>query len=368
MSMRSRLIIIVLLFPLLTISFIAVSPIRLASEPSLGLVSLVAPGEASTQQDAAGIAHEWFREPTSRFLATSRTAEHVVVMDHRAWQAVQISDPLRLDRSDAGAVTLIDGAPAVLRAGHDPARLVDQPAAVLRGSQVFAIDRDGSGFAWLDGNMNVAGQIRLAGPIVALETSPGHLWVADALGFVYLFDGSDAEQPGEFVSLRRPTLESGGAVYGLSVNPDGRAAVVEGLHPARVTILNRSGEDITAREVLRLDGSMNRPRHITWVSDDLLLETERGVARIDAGSGDITPRDLPGRVVGLGWLESLDLILVLTDSYASDARSRLHILYADDLSELSTLVFPAPAYSLSYDGRLVSIGLEDVVLLYEVSD
>ncbi len=366
--MRSRLIIIVLLFPLLTMAFIAVSPIRLASEPSLGLLSLIAPEGASTQQAAAGIVHEWFREPAPRFRATSRTAEHVVVMDHRAWRAVQIADPLRLDRSDAGAVTLIDGTPAVLRAGHAPVRLVSQPAAVLRGNQVFAIDRDGSGFAWLDGSMEVAGQIRLAGPIVALETSPGHVWVADALGFVYLFDGSEAEQAGELVSLRRPSIESQGAVYGLSVNPDGRAAVVEGLHPTRVAILRRGGEDIISREVMRLDSSMNRSRHITWVSDDLLLETESGVARIDAGSGDITHRELPGRVVGLGWLESLDLLLVLTDSYASDARSRLHILYADDLSELSTLVFPAAAYSLSYDGRLVSIGLEEVVLLYEFSD
>ncbi len=366
MTMRTRLIISSLLFPLLTIFFLSVSPIRLITEPGLELVAHIVPVPADGESSTAQTAVSWLRVPDAAFSGTARTAEAVVVFDAMQAESAALGNFSVVDLTDAGAVTVLNGTPTVLRAGHTPRTVPAATAAVLRGDEVFSIDSDGAGFGWEDPPL-AGTRIRLAGPVIAVETVSGSLWAADAFGFVYLLDGTAADSPGNVVAVRHPESESYAAAYALAVHPAGRVAVLEGLHPTRLSILYRSGNSIATSNRQEIETGLNRPHHLAWAGDTVLFETEDGFGAYDTARGQVQTHSVAGRIVGFRWHEALDLILVLVDGYQSNGYSRLHIFYADDMQELATLEFRSPVYSITHEGNHVFIGLETRVVIYELS-
>lgn len=366
MSIRSRLIVLSILFPALTVLCLMVAPIRLSPEPSLALVARIVPESAGDAASGGRRPLNWSRQPPANLTGTARTSDTVVVLDANGWQSLAIANERTLDLSIHGAVTGIDGVPAVLRPGEAVVSLPQASAAVLRGEHVFSIDSDGAGFTWIteDGSPGIGS--RLAGPMTALEVRSDQLWAADSFGFLYLFEQYNDGRAGERAAIRRPEAGTQSAIYALSVHPDGRLAVVEGLRPPRISVLYPEQGRIEPLVSVDLDTALNRPRHLTWAGDKVLVETGRGIATFDTDSGDIRSHDIEGRVVGLLWHDELDLILVLSER-PEEARSRLSILYAEDLVEFTELDFSSSVYSMFHSGNHVFLGLDDMVLVYELT-
>lgn len=367
MSIRSRLIVLSILFPALTVLFLMVAPIRLSPEPSLALVARIVPESAGGDPPTgARRPLEWSREPSEDLTGSARTSDAVVVLDALGWQSLAITNERTLDLTIHGAVTDIDGVPVVLRPGETVVSLPQASAAVLRGEHVISIDSDAAGFTMITEDGSPGIRSRLAGPLTALEVRSDQLWAADAFGFLYLFEQYSDGRAGERAVIRRPEAGTQSAIYALSVHPDGRLAVVEGLRPSRISVLYPGQGRIEPLVSVDLDTALNRPRHLTWAGDRVLFETGRGIATFDTDSGNISSHDIEGRVVGLLWHDELDLILILSER-PEEARSRLSILYAEDLMEFTELDFSASVYSMFRSGNHVILGLDDMVLVYELT-
>ncbi len=366
MSMRSRLIVTAILFPVLTVLFLTVAPIGLSPEPSLALVARVVPDNPSESSPGARRPLDWNREPPEDIVGAARTADSVVVFDARGWQSLAIENERTLDLSVHGAVTAVDGVSAVLRPGETVLLQPRASAAVLRGDHVFSIDGDGAGFTRIADDGSPGIRSRVAGPLTALEVRSDQLWAADAFGFLYLYDEFETARAGERVVIRRPEAGTQSAIYALSVHTDGRLAIVEGLRPSRITVVYPEQGRIEPLVSIDLDADINRPRHLAWADDTVLFETDSGIATLDTDSGDVNAYDIEGRVIGLVWHEALELILVASER-PDEARSRLSILYAEDLTVFTELDFSGSMYSMLHSDNHVFLGLDDMVLIYELT-